>query len=115
MTADPNEITEDINARLERLKQRVPSMRPAARRRLARQIKAIRTGIAKHQATASVDKFIHATRNGSRGTHIEDAALPNLTVDAPHAPGKDRTGGRRRPAGYLRGVPWYEDEDGAAW
>lgn len=58
---------------------------------------------ARHQASLSVDRF-QREQNRNGGSHIEDAAPFNLTVEAPRAPNQDRTGGRRGSGVWHHGV-----------
>ncbi len=62
------------------------------------------------EAKAAVDAYLARQRNGGGATHLEEAALGNLTVEQPPTSAtRDRSGGRRIIARW-HGEPVYEED-----
>jgi hypothetical protein len=105
-----------MGAVLNRLRQhRKQREERAARRADLRQrwIK-IELALARLEASYALDAWQRAnpTTNGHREAAPGDGN--ETMIDAPQRSGREQ-GGQRRPAGTLRGVSFYDSDEGAAW
>jgi len=103
-----SDAAQQAHAALDRIRDTATRLSPAARRELLNRLKELN---ARMDAAQQVDRWQRGT-NHNGGHHIEDAALLNLTVEAPRTPNKDRSGGRRM-IGTWHGEPIWEQEQDA--
>lgn len=90
--------------------------RAARRADLRARIKKLEEDCSRLEAKQAVDQWQRDTQN-SNGHREEAPGDGNETmIDQPTRPStRAETGGQRRPAGSLRGVPWYDSDEGATW
>lgn len=101
-----SDAAQAAHAILNRIREAAPRLSPRARRELIRRLKLMNEELARHQARQQVDAWQRTNTNGHRMEEPDEEL-----IEAPTAPSKDRSGGRRGSGVWLNGMELPREDE----